>query len=107
LPNLPDASIDLLYIDDLHTHDAVKTDFETGRRKLSARAVVLFHDTVETPRDFGVYRLWAGLSPNFPSFNFEHGLGILAVGPQQPPAFLEFLHTANAKPAATHALFAA
>ncbi len=108
LPNLPDASIDLLHIDGLHTYDAVKTDFETWRRKLSDRAVVLFHDTVETQRDFGVYRLWAELSPNFPSFNFEHGhgLGILAVGPHQPPAFLEFLRTANAKPAATRALFA-
>jgi O-antigen biosynthesis protein len=64
---------------------------------------------METQRDFGVHRLWAELSPNFPNFNFEHGhgLGILAVGPQQPPAFLEFLRTANAKPAATRALFAA
>ena len=109
LANVPDASIDLLHIDGLHTYDAVKTDFETWRRKLGERAVVLFHDTMETQRDFGVYRLWAELSPNFPSFNFEHGhgLGILAVGPQQPPAFLDFLRTANAKPAATRALFAA
>lgn len=109
LPNLPDASIDLLHIDGLHTYEAVKTDFETWLRKLSDRAVVLFHDTVETQRDFGVHRLWAELSPNFPSFNFlhGHGLGILAVGPQQPPAFLDFLATANAKPAPTRALFAA
>jgi len=109
LANFPDASVDLLHIDGLHTYDAVKTDFETWRRKLSDRAVVLFHDTVETQRDFGVYRLWAELSPNFPSFNFEHGhgLGILAVGAQTPPAFQDFLRTANAKPAATRALFAA
>ena len=109
LANFPDASVDLLHIDGLHTYDAVKTDFETWRRKLSDRAVVLFHDTVETQRDFGVYRLWAELSPNFPSFNFEHGhgLGILAIGPQQPPAFLDFLSTANTKPPSTRALFAA
>ena len=109
LPNVPDASIDLLHIDGLHTYDAVRTDFETWRPKLSDRAVVLFHDTMETQRDFGVHQLWAELSPNFPSFNFEHGhgLGVLAVGPQQPPAFLDFLRTANAKPAATRALFAA
>ncbi|HET6931865.1 MAG TPA: class I SAM-dependent methyltransferase [Candidatus Acidoferrum sp.] len=108
LSNFPDDSVDLLHIDGLHTYEAVKTDFETWRRKLSDRAVVLFHDTVEAQRDFGVYRLWAELSPNFPSFNFEHGhgLGILAVGAQQPSGFLDFLHTANAKPAATRALFA-
>ena len=108
LPHIPDASVDLLHIDGLHTYDAVKTDFETWRRKLSDRAVVLFHDTAETQRDFGVHRLWAELSPSFPSFNFEHGhgLGILAVGPQTQPAILDFLCTANAKPAATRALFA-
>ena len=109
LAKFTEESIDLLHIDGLHTYDAVKTDFETWRCKLSDRAVVLFHDTVETQRDFGVYRLWAELSPNFPSFNFEHGhgLGILAVGSQPPPAFLDFLRTANAKPAATRGLFAA
>jgi hypothetical protein len=109
LPHLPAASVDLLHIDGLHFYDAVKTDYETWLPKLSDRAVVLFHDTMETKHDFGVHQLWAELSSNFPSFNFEHGhgLGILAVGPQQPPAFLDFLRTANAKPAATRALFAA
>jgi Methyltransferase domain len=108
LPHIPDASVDLLHIDGLHTYDAVKTDYETWLPKLSDRAVVLFHDTMENQDDFGVHRLWAELSPKFPSFNFEHGhgLGILAVGPQQPTTFLDFLGTANAKPAATRALFA-
>jgi hypothetical protein len=108
LQHVPDCSVDLLHIDGLHFYDAVKKDYETWCPKLSDRAVVLFHDTTETQRDFGVHRLWAELSPNFPSFNFEHGhgLGILAVGPEQPTAFLDFLRTANAKPAATRALFA-
>jgi hypothetical protein len=108
LTRIPDASVDLLHIDGLHTYDAVKNDYETWLPKLSDRAVVLFHDTMETQRDFGVHRLWAELSPNVPSFNFEHGhgLGILALGTQQPPVFLDFLRTANAKPAATRALFA-
>ena len=108
LPHISAASVDLLHIDGLHTYEAVKTDFETWRTKLSDRAIVLFHDTMETQHDFGVHRLWGELSPDFPSFNFEHGhgLGILAVGPQQPPAFLDFLNTANAKPTATRALFA-
>ena len=109
LPHIPDASVDLLHIDGLHFYDAVKTDYETWLPKLSDRAVVLFHDTMETQRGFGVHQLWHELTPNFPNFNFEHGhgLGILAVGREQPPAFLEFLQTANAKPEATRAIFAA
>ena len=107
LPRIPDASVDLLHIDGLHSYDAVKTDYETWLPKLSDRGVVLFHDTMETQSGFGVHQLWAELSPNFPSFNFEHGhgLGILAVGSQAPPALLDFLRTANTKPATTRALF--
>lgn len=109
LPHIPDASVDLLHIDGLHFYDAVKKDYETWRPKLSERAVVLFHDTMETQGGFGVHQLWRELSANFPSFNMEHGhgLGILAVGSQPPAALLEFLHSANAKPEATRALFAA
>lgn len=109
LPQIPDGSVDLLHIDGLHFYDSVKKDYESWLCKLSARGVVLFHDTVETGRDFGVHQLWSELAPKFPSFNFEHGhgLGILGVGPQQPAAMLDFLRTANAQPQATRALFAA
>jgi hypothetical protein len=109
LPQFPAASIDLLHIDGLHYYEAVKKDFETWRLKLSNRAVVLFHDTMETVDGFGVHQLWRELSPNFPSFNFEHGhgLGVLAVGAQTPQPMLDFLQTANAEPASTRALFAA
>ena len=109
LPHIPDRSVDLLHIDGLHLYEAVKRDYETWLPKLSDRAVVLFHDTIETAADFGVHQLWRELSPNFPSFNMEHGhgLGILAVGPQPPTAILDFLRAANAKPEATRALFAA
>jgi len=109
LPKIPDASVDLLHIDGLHYYEAVKKDFDTWRPKLSDRAVVIFHDTVEMARDFGVHQLWQEVSPHFPSFNFEHGhgLGVLAVGPQQPPAMLDFLRTANARPEAMRSLFSA
>ena len=109
LPYVPDASVDLLHIDGLHFYDAVKHDYETWRPKLTERAVILVHDTMEIHNDFGVHQLWRELSPHFPNFNMEHGhgLGILATGPHQHPQLLEFLNAANLKPAETRALFAA
>jgi len=107
LPQIADGSVDLLHIDGLHFYDAVKKDYESWLPKVSDRGVIIFHDTVEMARDFGVHQLWAELSSSFPSFNFEHGhgLGVLAVGPQVPAAMLDFLRSANEKPGATRALF--
>lgn len=78
-----DGSVDLLHIDGFHAYEAVKHDFETWLPKMSARGIVLFHDTCEKARDFGVYRFWEEVENTYPSLSFHHGhgIGVLFVGP--------------------------
>jgi hypothetical protein len=96
LRHFAEASIDLLHIDGLHTYEAVQHDYESWLPKLSAHAVVLFHDTNVRERDFGVFRLWEEIATGKPHFNFlhEHGLGVLGQG-RDYPAAIRFLFSAD------------
>lgn len=99
------GQVDLLHIDGCHDHAAVAADFAAWRECVSSRGVVLFHDTTVRARGFGVWRLWAELAPRHPHFEFlhGHGLGVLGLGDQLPPA-LQALFRMAGNPAETAAI---
>ncbi|WP_160167925.1 glycosyltransferase [Caballeronia insecticola] len=95
LDHFADGSIDLLHIDGQHDFESVRRDFASWQKKMSARGVVVMHDTNVRERDFGVWRFWTEISRQFPSFEFPHGygLGILAVGEQIPDDLRQLFET--------------
>jgi chromosome segregation ATPase len=69
---------------------------------MSAKGVILFHDTNVRERDFGVWKFWAELREKYPGFEFSHthGLGVLLVGDQPPAALQAFVQQASGDGAA-------
>lgn len=105
LAEVPDNSVDLLHVDGRHFYEDVREDFTSWERKLSPRAIVLFHDTTVIYGGFGVHRYWAEVRDGRPSFEFlhGHGLGVLGYGKDVPDAVSRFL-TAGADPAVRDAI---
>jgi glycosyltransferase involved in cell wall biosynthesis len=103
-----DGSVDLLHIDGYHTYEAVSLDFEAWLPKLSPSGIVLLHDTTVRERDFGVWKVWEELSARYPHFGFEHGfgLGLLAVGPEQPEGVRALVETKGEEAERIRAFFA-
>jgi glycosyltransferase involved in cell wall biosynthesis len=76
------GSIDLLHIDELHTCEAVRHEFEVWRPTLKQGALVLLHNTRVREHECGVWKLWEELKHIYPDhFEFSHsnGLGIFRV----------------------------
>lgn len=76
LAHFSDASIDLLHIDGLHTYEAVSEDFHNWYPKVRPGGVILFHDIQARMMDFGAWRFWEEIQPQYNTFEFKQGFGL-------------------------------
>ncbi len=77
LATFSDESIDLLHIDGYHTYEAVYEDFHNWLPKVKPGGIILLHDiSARIKEDFGVWRFWEEISPQYESFGFSHSFGL-------------------------------
>ncbi|HEY2801197.1 MAG TPA: class I SAM-dependent methyltransferase [Chthoniobacterales bacterium] len=69
-------SIDLLHIDGHHTEVAVRHDLDSWLPKLCPGGILLMHDVAVRERGFGVWKVWAELSPRGRAFAFSTPPGL-------------------------------
>ncbi|MCY1669369.1 glycosyltransferase family 2 protein [Rhizobium sp. SL86] len=107
-PQFADGSVDILHIDGRHRYEDVLEDFQTWKGVLSDKAVVLFHDTRVQSGDFGVWKLWAEIEKEYPSFEFFHGngLGVLVPGKNAPMSIKAICNANAEEKALTRSLYA-
>ena len=106
-PHFKPGTIDLLHIDGYHTYDQVQHDFDNWVPFLSPQGMILLHDINVMEHDFGIRRFWDEIKARYPHFEFVHGhgLGVLSVGRNQPPAIREFLEASEKDTDALRNLF--
>jgi len=76
LAHFSDESIDLLHIDGLHTYEAVSEDFHNWYPKVKPGGIILFHDIQARMMDFGAWKFWEEISPQYNTFTFKQGFGL-------------------------------
>ena len=98
LEKFPDAGIDVLHLDGLHSEEAVRHDLHNWLPKLRPGALLLMHDIAVLNRGFGVWKVWQELRGLGRSWAFDDGPGLGLW--QNPPneSLPEFLETLFADP---------
>lgn len=76
LDQFPDAGIDLLHLDGLHSEDAVRHDLAGWLPKLRPGGLLLLHDVAVRSRGFGVWKVWAELQTRGRAYTFDSGPGL-------------------------------
>jgi predicted O-methyltransferase YrrM len=92
-----DGSIDLLHLDGFCEELPLRQALDLWRPKLSARGVLLMHDTNVHGGAFGVWRVWEDLVAAHPAFEFPHaeGLGLACLGAEAPGEIVELCEAAR------------